>query len=71
MCCMQNKWNQVDKLTKRSMITPSVALPLSVDAGATVCIKVEFREDLKLLFEKAAVGGKPVTFLFNDNQVCT
>ena len=33
-------------------------------------IQVEFREDLKVLFEKAAVGGKPVTFLFNDNQVC-
>lgn len=31
--------------------------------------QVEFREDLKVLFEKAAVGGKPVTFLFNDNQV--
>lgn len=31
---------------------------------------MEFREDLKLLFEKSAVGGKPVTFLFNDNQVC-
>lgn len=31
---------------------------------------MEFREDLKVLFEKAAVGGKPVTFLFNDNQVC-
>lgn len=30
---------------------------------------MEFREDLKVLFEKAAVGGKPVTFLFNDNQV--
>lgn len=33
--------------------------------------QVEFREDLKVLFEKAAVGGKPVTFLFNDNQVGT
>lgn len=32
-------------------------------------MQVEFREDIKLLFEKAAVGGKPVTFLFNDNQV--
>eukprot|EP00752_Nemacystus_decipiens_P009956 g8879.t1 len=31
--------------------------------------QVEFREDLKVLFEKAAVGGKPVTFLFNDNQI--
>lgn len=31
--------------------------------------QVEFRDDLKVLFEKAAVGGKPVTFLFNDNQV--
>lgn len=34
-----------------------------------LCDQVEFREDLKALFEKAAVGGKPVTFLFNDNQV--
>lgn len=32
-------------------------------------LQTEFREDLKSLFEKAAVGGKPVTFLFNDNQV--
>lgn len=31
--------------------------------------QIEFREDLKILFEKAAVGGKPITFLFNDNQV--
>lgn len=31
--------------------------------------KVEFREDLKVLFGKAAVKGKPITFLFNDNQV--
>ncbi|CAM9234067.1 unnamed protein product, partial [Laminaria digitata] len=30
---------------------------------------IEFREDLKVLFEKAAVGGKPITFLFNDNQI--
>lgn len=35
--------------------------------------KMEFREDLKALFEKVAIGGRPVTFLFNDNQVrrCT
>lgn len=32
-------------------------------------VQVEFREDIKALFEKA-VGGKSVTFLFNDNQVC-
>lgn len=31
--------------------------------------QVEFREDLKVLFAKAAVKGKPITFLFNDNQV--
>ncbi|CAM9519888.1 unnamed protein product [Discosporangium mesarthrocarpum] len=30
--------------------------------------QIEFREDLKTLFEKAGVQGKSVTFLFNDNQ---
>lgn len=39
--------------------------------GLVLCYanQIEFREDLKVLFEKAAVGGKPITFLFNDNQV--
>lgn len=45
------------------------SLCLSCGARLVYQRKVEFREDLKALFEKAAVGGKPVTFLFNDNQV--
>ncbi|CAM9353290.1 unnamed protein product [Choristocarpus tenellus] len=30
--------------------------------------QLEFREDIKILFEKAGGKGQPVTFLFNDNQ---
>lgn len=43
--------------------------PRPVSCQIIADAKVEFREDLKKLLEKAAVGGKPVTFLFNDNQV--
>lgn len=29
----------------------------------------EFREDLKSLYKKSGIDGKPVTFLFTDNQI--
>ena len=30
---------------------------------------IEFRDDMKVLFEKAGIDNKPTTFLFNDTQV--
>jgi dynein heavy chain, axonemal len=31
--------------------------------------QIEFREDLKRLFERAGTSGRPVAFLFSDNQI--